>query len=101
MARRKLRQELQRAVTARFPLDDYAAIVQVAESRGATVADVLRHAWQSYQQQQDFQQLLQRLEARLTKRIFEACVAAGGLDESERREALSEYKAKISHGGAR
>lgn len=101
MAKRKLRQELQRAVTTRFPLDDYAAIVQIAESRGATVADVLRQAWQSYQQQQEINELLQRLEGRLTKRIFEACVAAGGLDEAERKEALIEFKERISPRAAR
>lgn len=101
MTKRRLRQELQRAVTARFPLDDYAAIVQVAEARAATVADVLRQAWHSYQQQQEINQLLQRLESRLTKRVFEACVAAGGLNDAERKEALAEFRARISNGGGR
>lgn len=95
MIKKNLRQETQRAVTARFPLDDYAEIVQESESRGATVADVLRQAWASYRQQQEMNQLLTRLESRLIRHMFEVCAATSGLDDTERKEAMVELKQKL------
>lgn len=95
MAKIKLRQETQRAVTARFPLGDFANLASEAESRGTTIADVLRIAWASYCEQQETKQLFARLEARLIRQMFEVCAATSRLDDKERTEAMSEFKERM------
>lgn len=77
-----------KAVTARFPMCDYLTLQETAETRGCTIADVIRNAWSKHQQQQQIQQQLLRLEQRQRKIIFEMLCVVVGLEESERETAL-------------
>ncbi len=98
MTNRKLKQEAQRAVTARFPLSDYAEIMREAEERGTTIADMLRLSWNSYLQQKELKYLLTSMESRLVRKVFEISSATVGLDESERKDAMQEFKERIAGG---
>lgn len=42
--------EVSKAVTARFPVQDYLKLQQEAEQHGCTIADVIRQAWTKSQQ---------------------------------------------------
>lgn len=92
MGKVKLRQEVQRAVTARFPLSDFAELSTEAEKQGTTIADMLRISWRSYCDQRHLDQVLLHMEARLVKVMFETCSAVAGLSDIEREDARSELK---------
>jgi Lon protease-like protein len=81
-----------RAVTARFPVQDYLLLQQEAEQRGCTIADVIRNAWSQFQQQQQIQQQLLRLEQRQRKMMFETLCVVIGLQASEREQALQKLQ---------
>jgi hypothetical protein len=95
MGRVKLRQEVQRAVTARFPLSDFAELSTEAEMQGTTIADMLRISWRSYCDQRQLDQVLFHMEARFVKVMFETCSAVAGLSDVERQEAQSELKERM------
>ena len=50
-----------KAVTARFPREDYLRLQAEAERRGCTIADVIRGAWKAYLELQQTQQLLLKM----------------------------------------
>ena len=97
--KRRARNEKQRAVTSRFSIAAYAALVQEAEDRGTTVADVLRTAWSQYQEKTEQALLLRKLESRIVFKVFEVCSATLGLSADERKAAMIECNKKIKKGG--
>ncbi len=86
------RKKVNKAVTARFPLQDYLRLQDEAEQRGCTIADVIRNAWSQYQQQHKVQQLLLGLEQRQLKFIFEMLCTVIGLQHQEREQALQQLQ---------
>lgn len=80
--------DLSKAVTARFPAHDYFSLLQEAERRGCTIADVIRDAWFQCQQLNHIQQQLLQLENRLIKANFDIFCTVIGLQEDEREQAL-------------
>ena len=84
--------QLDKAVTARFCMEDYLRLQQEAERRGCAIADVIRNAWTHYQQQQQLQQLLLRLEQRQRKHTFEMLSTTLGLQPNERQQAIEHLK---------
>jgi len=99
MGTRKLRQDTQRAVTARFSMEMYLEIVQEAESRGVAVADVIRGAWTSHKEQKAISLLLFQFEKRMVRQTFEICSAVAGLSKQERKQAKEEFLKVIKVGG--
>lgn len=81
--------QLNKAVTARFSGEDYARLQTEAERRGCTVADVIRSSWTHYQEQQQLQQLLIKMEQRQRKVQFEMLCTTLDLAAEERKQALS------------
>lgn len=84
--------EMNKAVTARFPTQDYLLLQQEAEKRGCTIAEVVRNAWRHYEQQQQMQQQLLRLEQRQRKSIFEMLCSVIGLQPHEREQAIEQLQ---------
>lgn len=84
--------EVSKAITARFPVQDYLRLQQEAEQRGCTIADVIRNAWSQYQQQHQVQQQLLRLEQRQRKTTFEMMCTVVGLQANEREQALKQLQ---------
>jgi len=95
MSKVNVRSEKQRQVTTRLSLSEYSAMSIKAEANGTTVAGVLRQAWSQYQEESRLKEDLRRLEKRLTKKMFEVCSATLGLNEDERKAAMSELNAKF------
>ena len=86
--------EVSKAVTARFPVQEYLRLQQEAEQRGCTIADVIRNAWSQHQQQDQVQQQLLRLEQRQRKSTFEMLCSVIGLQANEREQALRQLQQK-------
>lgn len=84
--------EVSKAVTARFPVQDYLKLQEEAERRGSTIADVVREAWSQYQQERQVQQHLTRLEIRQRKVNFEMLCAVVGLKTDERDQVLAQLQ---------
>ena len=84
--------ELNKAVTTRFPIQEYVKIQKEAEKRGTTIADVIRSSWYEQQQDNKFIQQLLRLEQRQRRTTFEMLCAAIGLKDHERNQALQELE---------
>ncbi|MCK8108565.1 hypothetical protein MTF64_16910 [Pseudoalteromonas sp. 2CM41L] len=85
---------LNKAVTARFSGEDYLRLQTEAERRGCTVADVIRSSWSHYQEQQQLQQLLLKLEQRQRKVQFEMLCTTLDLADKDRKQALSQLHEK-------
>lgn len=83
---------MSKAVTARFPLQEYLKLQQEAERQGCTIADVIRQAWVQHQAQQQIQQQLLNLEQRQRETTFEMLCAVVGLQSSEREQALHQLR---------
>ena len=92
---KKFIQENQKAVTTRFPMSSYLELLQEAEERGTTIADVVRTSWDNHKENQQIKELLSQQESRLIKLVFEVCAATSGLDHQERRDALAEFKERL------
>ncbi|HGF3677448.1 TPA: hypothetical protein ACF4EV_002165 [Vibrio parahaemolyticus] len=82
----------QHAVTTRLTVGDYAALQAEAESKGSNPAQILRLAWSQYLQNRTIENRLDRLESRMTRRVFEIVSVVAGLSQVERKEALAEVK---------
>lgn len=89
-----MNQHLNKAVTARFSGEDYARLQTEAERRGCTVADVIRSSWTHYQEQQQLQQLLIKMEQRQRKVQFEMLCTTLDLADEERKQALTALHSK-------
>lgn len=89
-----MNQHLNKAVTARFSGEDYARLQTEAERRGCTVADVIRSSWTHYQEQQQLQQLLIKMEQRQRKVQFEMLCTTLDLADAERKQALTALHSK-------
>lgn len=89
-----MNQQLNRAVTARFSNEDYTRLQTEAERRGCTIADVVRGSWTHYQEQQQLQQLLLKLEQRQRKVQFEMLCTTLDLADADRKQALSQLHDK-------
>ena len=87
-----------RAVTSRFSLSDYMALLAEAERTGSNPSQLLRQAWQVYQEQQQLDERLTQFESRLTRRTFEIVSAVAGLTETERKQAQAQVKQQIREG---
>jgi len=81
---------LDKAVTVRFSKEDHLLLLQQSEQRGCSVADMVRKSWSHYQQQQQIQQLLLRLEQRQRKNTFEMLSTTLGLKTDERHHAMKQ-----------
>ncbi|NQZ26216.1 MAG: hypothetical protein HRT55_07870 [Colwellia sp.] len=81
---------LDKAVTVRFSKEDHLLLLQQSELRGCSVADMIRKSWAHYQQQQQIQQLLLRLEQRQRKNTFEMLSTTLGLKADERQHAMKQ-----------
>lgn len=79
--------DVTKAVTARFPAQEYYRLQQEAENRGSTIADVIRDCWQQRLHQQHIEQHLMRLEQRLYKAQFEMLCEIINLPSGEREQA--------------
>ena len=86
--------EISKAVTARFPQQEYLKLLDEAEQRGTTIADIIRTAWSNYQQQTQLQQTLLRLEQRQRKVNFEMLCTITGLQPEERQQAITELQSR-------
>ena len=95
MSKVNVRSEKQRQVTTRLSLSEYSAMSTEAEESGTTVAGVLRQAWSKYHEESRLKEDLRRLERRLIKKMFEVCSATIGLDEDERKAAMTELNSKF------
>ncbi|MDV3502525.1 hypothetical protein [Marinobacter sp. M-5] len=84
--------DVSKAVTTRFPMQDYLRLQQEAEQRGCTIAEVVRGAWSQHELQQQIQQQLSRLEQRQRKIVFEMLCAVVGLQPNERKEVLQQLQ---------
>lgn len=84
-----------RPVTVRFSLGEYQRLLDEAENSSGNVADVIRLAWAEYQKLQKQEDLLLRLEQRLTYSVFELLVTMTKADE----EKKSEIRAKLNERG--
>jgi hypothetical protein len=82
-----MNKQLNKAVTARFSGEDYLRLQAEAEQRGCTIADIIRGAWQHYQQQQQLQQHLMKMEQRQRKVQFEMLCTVMDLASDERQQA--------------
>jgi hypothetical protein len=87
-----MNQQLDKAVTARFSMEDYLRLQQEAERRGCAIADVIRKSWTHFQQQQQLHQLLLKLEQRQRKVTFEMLCTVIGLQADERQQAIQQLK---------
>jgi VIT1/CCC1 family predicted Fe2+/Mn2+ transporter len=87
-----------RAVTSRFSLSDYMALLAEAERTGSNPSQLLRQAWQVYQEQQQLDERLTQFESRLTRRTFEIVSAVAGLTETERKQAQAQVKQQLREG---
>tara|TARA_Y100001937_G_scaffold89915_1_gene121609 strand:+ start:4179 stop:4460 length:282 start_codon:yes stop_codon:yes gene_type:complete len=85
---------LNKAVTARFSNEDYLGLHTEAERRGCTIADVIRGSWTHYQQQQQLQQHLLKMEQRQRKVQFEMLCTLLGLNTDERKNAVASLQDK-------
>lgn len=85
----------QRAVTSRFTLGDYMAILAEAERTGSNPSQLIRKSWQVYQEQQQLDDRLAQLESRLTRRVFEIVSAVAGLSDTERQQAMAQAKQQL------
>lgn len=81
---------LDKAVTARFSRENYLLLQTEAERRGCSIADVVRSSWQHYQQQQQLQQLLLKIEQRQRKVQFEMLCTVLDLAIDERNQAIQQ-----------
>lgn len=86
------KKETTKAVTARFPYHEYLLLLQAAEQRGCTIAEVIRDAWSEYQQQHQVKQQLMRLEQRQRKTTFEMLCTVIGLQANERKQAFQQLQ---------
>jgi hypothetical protein len=77
---------LNKAVTARFSNEDYLRLQTEAELRGCAIADVIRGAWTHYQEQQQLQQLLLKMEQRKRITDFEMLATFFESSDAERKE---------------
>ena len=82
----------QKAITVRFPIDDFLAIQEEAEQANSNLAEVLRKCWKSFREQNNNKQEFKKLEAKILKNTFDICCAVQGLTQSEKKEALQELK---------
>jgi len=78
---------LNKPVTVRFYPNDYNKLLQLAEQKNTSVAEVIRQAWAANEEQKDFAIKLLALEERLSKRNFEIVAAVANLDEQEKNLA--------------
>lgn len=85
---------LNKAVTARFSNEDYLRLQTEAERRGCAIADVIRGSWTHYQQQQQLQQHLLKMEQRQRKVQFEMLCTLLGLNTDERKSAFASLQDK-------
>jgi len=92
MRKRNARHEAPKAVTVRLSHADFIALLQEAEDRGTTNADIIRKAWGLYQEKAEFDLQFRKLESGIVKQMFEVCSATLGLSEAERKAAIREFK---------
>ncbi|WP_330110342.1 hypothetical protein [Methylophaga thalassica] len=83
-----IKKETSKAVTTRFPVQDYLKLQQEAERIGCTIADVVRNAWCNHQQHNELKQQLLIIEQRQRKSTFEMLCAVVGLQADERKQAI-------------
>ncbi|MCG7813035.1 hypothetical protein MI353_09720 [Alteromonas sp. MCA-1] len=80
------------AVTTRLTAAARAALLQEAEKQGSNPSRILAHSWDHYCQQQSIESRLAKLEATLTRRMFEIVCAVAGLDAEQRAQAMRDTK---------
>ena len=81
-----MNKNLNKAVTARFSNEDYLRLQTEAERRGCAIADVIRGSWTHYQEQQQLQQLLLKMEQRKRITDFEMLATFFESSDAERKE---------------
>ncbi|WP_421254556.1 hypothetical protein [Aeromonas sp. 600948] len=90
-----MKQPTQRAVTVRFSMRDYLDLVNSAEEKNTTIAEVIRQAWASHREQQNLILLLSKLEQQLLLKTFEICAATVGLSDTERKIAVRQVNSAL------
>jgi len=98
-SKRTARYEAPKAVTVRLSHADFIALLQEAEDRGTSNAEIIRKAWASYQEKSEVEHEFKRLETRIVKQLFEVCSATLGLSEEERKAARQEFNQRVKNGG--
>jgi hypothetical protein len=88
----KYKSVTQKAITVRFPINDFQKIEEMAENKNSNLAEILREAWRNHKKENDHLKEFKQLEARLLKQIFNICCAVHGLNKKEKLEALAELK---------
>ncbi|WP_448214314.1 hypothetical protein [Colwellia sp. MEBiC06753] len=83
------------AVTTRLSTAARAALLQEAEKQGSNPSRTLANAWDYYREQQSIESRLAKLEATLTRRMFEIVSAVAGLDAEQRAQAMQEAKQNL------
>lgn len=89
-----MNRHLNKAITARFSNEDHLRLLAEAERRSCNVADIIRGAWSHYQQQQQLQQHLLKMEQRQRRFQFEILCTLLGLTNGERKSALASLQEK-------
>jgi hypothetical protein len=83
------------AVTTRLTAAARAALLEEAVKQGSNPSRILAHSWDHYREQQSIESRLAKLEATLTRRMFEIVSAVAGLDAEQRAQAMQEAKQKL------
>lgn len=83
------------AVTTRLTTAARAALLEEAAKQGSTPSRLLAHAWDNCREQQSIESRLAKLEATLTRRMFEIVSAVAGLDAQQRAQAMQEAKQNL------
>lgn len=90
-----MKQPTQRAVTVRFSMRDYLDLVNSAEEKNTTIAEVIRQAWANHREQKNLILLLSKLEQQLLLKTFEICAATVGLSDTERKTAVRQVNSAL------
>lgn len=87
-----IKKETSKAVTTRFSVHEHSKLQRQAESKGCTIADVIRDAWTHHQQQNEIKQQLLIIEQRQRKSTFEMLCVVVGLQSDERKQAIEQLQ---------
>lgn len=88
------KQATTKPVTVRFSLGEYQKLLEEAEQQGGNIADILRASWSSYQNSQQHEDLLLRLEQRLKHCVFEILITMTKADENKRNLIIESLREK-------
>lgn len=90
-----MKQPNQKPVTVRFPMGDYLNLVNEAEEKNTTTAEVVRQAWANHREQKNLMRMFSTLEQRLLNAMFEICAATVGITDIERKKAARQVNTAL------